>query len=182
MAVRAQLLGAEQAIRRTGKIPAAVKKATRAAVAKIVRKAAKVAAGKARKVSGLLAKSVGSKVKTSGEERTTGIVGPRKGFRVELAEVKGRGKKKKIAGFGKDGKKIALRGESAFVKRGKNKGKAKVADPAKYGPRVEFGHKRGKGKAAAKPYPFVGPAGEEATNEAKTAIPAAIAAAIKGTA
>jgi hypothetical protein len=102
-----------------------------------------------RKRTGLLAKSIGSKVKDKGA-RATGLSGPRRGFKVTISKREA----KRLEGVRetkKGNKKIVLKA-SGGVKEGD------VISATRYAHLVESGHKKGKGRAAAPPYPFMKPA------------------------
>lgn len=158
--VKVVLTGAEYAKARTGKIPAAAKKASRSAVTKIVRQVSKAAkANIHHDVTGLLGKSMGFVVKTY-DEKTVGIAGPRKGFAVRLEE-RNTSRRKGLVGRTVKGKTIKLKaGAKAGTRR----------DATKYAHLVEKGHKKGKGKSSAPPHKFLAPAAEAANNTAKAVI------------
>lgn len=108
-------------------------------------------------VTDLLRQSLAVKVKVyRGSGVVVGIVGPRTGFQ----KGKGRGAARRLTAFGK---KLAAR----F-------GAKTNQHPAAYAASVEKGHKRGKGRSAAPPHPFLGPA----FRSTKGAVEATIAARI----
>lgn len=170
----------EYIIKRTGLIPAKAKKAIRKVVGSIVKEAAKSERRNlTRQRTGLLGKSLGSTVKTLGNESTVGKAGARAGFRVTLkAAIKG--SKTTLTGTKSGGKEIKLKGNVNAVRtRGKNKGEAVKLSPANYAHLVEGGHKRGGGKGAAKPYPFISKAAKEANRTAPGQLTAAITTEVK---
>lgn len=121
-AVRAKLEGAAAVLKRLEVLPEKVrKKVLRQAVAGAARTVAKTAKAnvKAIKETGMLGRSIGSKVKaySRGSKSTVGIVGPRKGFRESVLRSRGKWKPAapKPSGF---------------------------ADPTKYAHLVERGTKR----------------------------------------
>lgn len=70
--------------------PAAQRRISRPGVAKASRLVARIAKQNAPRQSGLLRASIGSKVRTYRSGVVAGVVGPRKGFRREVAKSKGR--------------------------------------------------------------------------------------------
>ncbi len=166
----------EYIIRRTGKIPAKAKKAIRATVKTICARVAKdEKINLVRQRTGLLAKSLGSVVKTRNDESTVGKAGARSGFRVSLTEaIKGSRKTTLVGDRG--GKSIRLKGGLNVARtRGKHKGENLKLDPSKYAHLVELGHKKGRGKGAAKGQKFMAKAAAEANKSS----PAELAAAIQ---
>lgn len=96
-AVKAKLEGAGPVLKRLEVLPEKVrKKVLRQAVAGAARTVAKTAKAnvKAVKETGLLGRSIGSKVKAyaKGSKSTVGVVGPRKGFREAVIRKRGKWK------------------------------------------------------------------------------------------
>lgn len=112
-----------------------------------------------RKRTGLLAKSLGKKVKQYPTGATVGLVGPRHGFWVEIkAVVKSARRAVLIAErFSKKGPRDIKLKAAVGVKRlrGKQAGENVRLNPVFYAHLVEAGHKRGRGRSAAPAYPFV---------------------------
>lgn len=125
----------------------------------------------ARRQTGMLAKSLGVKVKipdASFNKAHHGkpayvLVGPkrRSGRMLRKDNLKGFGAaqrelvatRKLLAGKGKP-----LERERLAVRLVKSTYDAVYRNPSRYAHLVEGGHKKGKGRSAARPYPFIGPA------------------------
>ncbi len=184
--INARLTGDVQAVANSKEAVKKAKAATRSAVSKIVRVGAKAAKRyEVRNRTGLLAKAIGSKVKTSGE-KVMGFVGVRSGFRttVTAIEQKGqrtvftgiRGTKKMLdAGKGAKIKGNSFAGQTINLKDAKGVSKSvffrglqtgDVVWPGNYGKFIEKGHPKGRGKGAAKAFPFIRPAFEETSQNA----------------
>jgi len=173
----------EYIAKRTGKIPAKVKRALRAEVRKIVGKVAKDAKRNlSRKRTGLLEKSLGATVTTASDEKTVSRAGAKSGFRLELSTDFSK-RKLKYKGTTEGGKSVklgAIRQDfKVFVQKGKKKGERKTINPTKYAHLIELGHAKGKGKGAARPFPFIGPAGKIANQTAPAELQKAIREAAK---
>lgn len=172
--IRATLTGAEYAKKRTGKIPAAIKRATRQVVGRIVRDVAKDAkANIKRSRTGLLAKSLGSVVRTYKNEKTVGIAGPRAGFKSTITGKRATARRTTLTATRVGGKTISLKGGARV---------GATLDPGKYGRLVERGHRKGRGRSKAIPKPFLAPAAAKANRRAKEELSKESLASIKGTA
>lgn len=174
MKIKLDLVGLDRELSRMKKVAAAGRKIIRRAVEKgatIQLQAERVECVRQR--TGLLKKSLGKKVKSYPNGVVVGVTGPRRGFRVELSTDFSK-REWKYAGTNSKGKKVALgkidQKVKVFVLKGKNKGQRKVIDPTKYAHLVEGGHQRGKGRSAAKAYPFIKPAGERSATRAYVAV------------
>lgn len=171
MGIVAELLGVETvkaALDRKAKyVPRGVRNAVRRAAtiqAKAIKSALK------RKRTGLLLKSIGSKVKEKGT-RATALSGPRRGFKVKITSREA----KRLEGVRetkRGSKKIILKAK-AGVKAGD------TISATRYAHLVESGHKKGKGRAAAPAYPFMKPAFEASKAEVVATIRAAMAEVTK---
>ncbi len=179
--IHAKLTGDVQAVVNTKETVKKAKAAVKSAVFKVVRIGAKTAKRSLiRNRTGLLGKAIGSKVKVYGE-KTTGIVGVRSGFRTTVSEIQQKGKRTVFTGIRGTAKAIAagkgvnIKGNS-FAGSEVTLGSKKVSFrglqagdviwPGKYGKFVEGGHPKGRGKGAAKAFPFVKPAFEESQQTA----------------
>lgn len=165
--IHAKLTGDVEAIANTRAKPAKCRAAIRSGVRKVVQAGAKTAKRLLlRNRTGLLGKSIGSKVKVYGD-KVLGLVGSRVSFRTTLGAVAQKGRSQVFQSL-RGGKKAIREGKgkkiNVKVQHGLKTGQ--VLDPSKYAHLVELGHKKGKGKSAAPAYPFVKPAFEESQRTA----------------
>lgn len=179
MRARITLTGADAIRAKLSRVDPAAKKGAKKGVLRAGRLAlAAEKSGLSHDVTGLLRKSLGVKVVTNGD-RITAIVGPRRGFRTVIAAVEQRARGNIFIAFrGRKTQAVSeLRGIKLKARRSMKIGK--IMDPAKYGPKVERGHAKGKGHGAAKAHPFVGPAMDRVRAPATAAIAEEIQASIK---
>lgn len=128
--------------------------------------------------TGLLAKSLGDKVKVSGSI-VYGVVGPRLGFRTTLSSVIAKTRGNIFVGF--RGRKGGDRPTKAIkIRAAGGLGVGDVIDPAKYSKFIEFGHQRGRGTSQSPAYPFIRPARDRVAHQVPAIIAAAIGEAVHG--
>ncbi len=157
------LFSEPRVIKRTSAIPAKVKRGIRQAVGKIVARVAKDAKRNlTRSRTGLLSKALGSSVTTKSDETTIGKAGARAGFRVTVKEVVGRNGKIRLVGVTRKGKEIKLKNAVKATRRGDE---VKLS-AANYIHLVIRGHKKGRGKSAARGDDFLGRAAAAANRDA----------------
>ncbi len=157
--IHAKLTGDVQAVANTKETVKKAKAAVKSAVFKVVRIGAKTAKRSLiRNRTGLLGKAIGSKVKVYGE-KTTGIVGVKSGFKTTLGAGNATARGIVFQSFRGKGKAIKIKGVKGLQT-------GDVLNPARYGHFIEKGHDKGRGKGAAKAFPFVKPAFEESQQTA----------------
>ena len=137
-----------------------------------------------RRGSGLLSKSLGKVVRTYRSDGVTvGLVGPRRGFAAKALRVERKGRRQTLIAVRlrrTRGGYVPLKGNKVIkLKRAAGFRAGEVADPASYGAKVEKGHKRGKGRSAARAYPYLRPAAARTTSAVLSSIKADMAAATK---
>lgn len=127
-----------------------------------------------RKRTGLLAKSIGSRVKDYTTGRITALSGPRRGFRVEVRRVE----KRKLVGV-RDGTKKGGP-KKIILKKVAGVGEGDTINPTRYAHLVDKGHAKGKGKGAAKGWDFMKKAFQATRDPIKQDISRAIQQAVSG--
>jgi hypothetical protein len=143
-----RVVGEEQIVENTKAKIKAAKAACKSALLKVARVSKGVSKQAVRKKSEILSKSLFEKAKVY-ENVVFAIVGPRV-WTITVGEKTGR-KRRKISRETKKGTK------ELTVKNSVNFQVGEIIKPHKYGHIVEAGHKKGRGRSAAKAYPFIRP-------------------------
>lgn len=120
-----------------------------------------------RKRTGVLAKSIGNKVKEGKGAKVTALVGPRKGFKVRVTRSAGR-RLEGVRDTKKGTKRIALR-RARGVKEGDVVEATRVAHLVEQGTK-ERRHKSGKSTGRMPASPFMKPAFEQTKDQVRTIV------------
>lgn len=156
MMLGAKMTGDKELAAKFSSLPGRLQKgALRRGVTKGARIVTKSAGGGVTKRTGLLKKSLGQRVKTFPSGVVFGIVGARRGFRVLVSEFRNRGG---ALGLRKTVSRSGVKFVKVVLKSGRGLKIGQYIDPAKYSHLVERGHRKGRGRSAARPRPFLDPA------------------------
>lgn len=178
MRVTATLTGLDAAIRAIKTIDPKAKAGAKKGVTAANKVAlVKVKASLTRLRTGLLLKSLGSKVKVSGAV-VYGIVGPRLGFRTTIAAVEQSARRVVFVGF--RGRKGAAKTSKVKIGYSRKVSIGDVIDPSKYAHLIELGHQSAHGGGMVQAYPFIKPARDAVASDVRQIIVAEINTTIHG--